>query len=108
MHSIYPCHRGYRSQVALGTKVPKCLRIREDIPPLALAPRLKYRGLFASRSLMQFRLLALGSCFVVMCIGLVGCTGSTGLTVQNRVLPPSITTQPANQTVTAGQKANLA
>ncbi len=57
---------------------------------------------------MQFRLLALGSCFVVMCIGLVGCTGSTGLTVQNRVLPPSITTQPANQTVTAGQSATFA
>src|SRR6266853_2268855 len=57
---------------------------------------------------MQFRLLALGSCCVVMCIGLVGCTGSTGLTVQNRVLPPSITTQPANQTVTAGQSATFA
>jgi acid phosphatase len=42
-----------------------------------------------------------------MCLGLVGCTGSTGVTVQNPVLPPSITTEPANVTVTAGQSATF-
>ncbi len=56
---------------------------------------------------MRFRVLAVASCFVSMCLGLVGCTGSTGVTVQNPVLPPSITTEPANVTVTAGQSATF-
>jgi acid phosphatase len=40
-----------------------------------------------------------------MVIGLVSCTGPTGSTVH--VSPPSIITQPANQTVTAGQTATF-
>jgi hypothetical protein len=41
--------------------------------------------------------------FASMAAGLVGCAGPTGLTVH--VSAPSITTQPANQTVVAGQTA---
>jgi phosphoesterase family protein/Ig-like domain-containing protein/immunoglobulin I-set domain protein len=40
-----------------------------------------------------------------MIMGLVGCTGPTGSTVH--VSPPSIATQPTNQTVTAGQTATF-
>ena len=56
---------------------------------------------------MHFRVLAAGSCFALISIGLVACTGSTGYVVQGHVSPPSITTQPASQTVTAGQTATF-
>lgn len=42
---------------------------------------------------------------MLMVIALVGCTGSTSSTVH--VFPPSITTQPTNQTVLAGQTATF-
>src|SRR5260221_5947312 len=54
---------------------------------------------------MPFRVFIVGPCFALIAIGLMGCGGSTGSTVQGRVSPPSITTQPASQTVTAGQSA---
>ncbi len=56
---------------------------------------------------MHFRVLAARSCFALISIGLVACTGSTGYVVQGHVSPPSITTQPASQTVTAGQTATF-
>src|SRR5260221_9883443 len=54
---------------------------------------------------MPFRVFIVGPCFALIAIGLMGCGGSTGSTVQGRVSPPSITTQPASQTVTAGHRA---
>src|SRR5258706_16000365 len=56
---------------------------------------------------MPFRVFIVGPCFALIAIGLMGCGGSTGPTVQGRVSPPSITTQPASQTVTAGQSATF-
>lgn len=52
-----------------------------------------------------FRVFILGPCFGLMAIGPLACSGSTDSTVH--VSPPSITTQPANETVTAGQTATF-
>src|SRR6266404_3744146 len=51
------------------------------------------------RPLKPSRVFVVHRSFALMVMGLVGCTGPTGSTV--RVSPPSITTQPVNQTVTA-------
>ncbi len=54
---------------------------------------------------MSFQIFVVGPCCALIAIGLMGCAGSTPSTVQIRALPPSITTQPASETVTAGQSA---
>jgi len=51
---------------------------------------------------MSFRVFVVGSCFALMAAGLLGCRGST-----NHVSPPSITREPASQTVTVGQTTSF-
>jgi Phosphoesterase family/Immunoglobulin domain len=55
--------------------------------------------------LNPFQVFVVGSYFALMAVGLAGCTGPTGPT--GHVSAPSITTQPANQTVVAGQTATF-
>src|SRR5258707_6887554 len=65
------------------------------------------RVFLRGRSLMSFRIFVVRPCCALTAIGLMGCAGSTRSTVQVRALPPSITTQPASETVTAGQSATF-
>ena len=58
------------------------------------------------RSLMPFRVFV-GPCFALIVINLAGCAGSTGSRVQSHDSLPLITTQPASQTLTAGQRATF-
>ena len=51
---------------------------------------------------MFFRVFVVGLCFALMTAGLLGCRGST-----NHVSPPSITAEPASQTVMAGQTTSF-
>ena len=55
--------------------------------------------------LNPFQVFVVGSYFALIAVGLAGCTGPTGPT--DHVSAPSITTQPANQTVVAGQTATF-
>src|SRR5690348_17641295 len=57
------------------------------------------------RPLVLTRVFVIRRSFALMIMGLVGCAGPTGSTVH--VSPPSIATQPTNQTVTAGQTATF-
>src|SRR6266436_2728932 len=56
---------------------------------------------------MSLRIFVVRPCCALTAIGLMGCAGSTRSTVQVRASPPSITTQPASETVTAGQSATF-
>src|SRR5258708_2598114 len=56
---------------------------------------------------MSFRIFVVRPCCALTAIGLMGCAGSNRSTVQVRASPPSITTQPASETVTAGQSATF-
>src|ERR1700758_5830485 len=64
-----------------------------------------FENLLAREISYAFRVFVLGPCFGLMAVGPVACSGSTDSTVH--VSPPSITTQPANQTVMAGQTATF-
>lgn len=54
---------------------------------------------------MFFRVFIVGPCFALTAAGLLGCSGSTNSVVH--VSPPSITEEPANQTVTVEQTASF-